>query len=288
MFGSNGLSAADVAAVVRNNDGCCNNGGYGMMNGIGGYGFGEGWWVIIILMALFGGFGYGGFGYGGAGMRGGNGCGCEAAVATVGDIQRGFDNQGVTNKLNGLENGLADGFYSMNNSMLTGFNGVQSAIQNSTMNAMQNTFTLQQAIQSDTVANMQNTNALATQFANCCCENRTGFQKVGYDLATQGNAIQVAIANQTQALMQNQNDNYRALHEEIVANRMEDMKTENANLRSQIQALNLAASQANQNTYLVNQLRPCPQPAYIVANPFCCNGQQYASFQRSGCCAQCA
>lgn len=286
MFGSNGLSAADVAAVVRNNDGCCNNGGYGMMNGIGGYGFGESWWVIIILMALFGGFGYGGFGYGGAGMRGGNGCGCEAAVATVGDIQRGFDNQGVTNKLNGLENGLADGFYSMNNSMLTGFNGVQSAIQNSAMNAMQNTFTLQQAIQSDTVANMQNTNALATQLANCCCENRTGFQQVGYNLATQGNAIQVAIANQTQALMQNQNDNYRALHEEIVANRMEDMKTENANLRSQIQALNLAASQANQNTYLVNQLRPCPQPAYIVANPFCCN--QQVSYQNANCCpSQC-
>ena len=141
------------------------------------------------------------------------------------------------------------------------------------MNAMQNTFTLQQAIQSDTVANMQNTNALATQLANCCCENRTGFQQVGYNLATQGNAIQVAIANQTQALMQNQNDNYRALHEEIVANRMEDMKTENANLRSQIQALNLAASQANQNTYLVNTLRPCPQPAYVVANPFCCNQQ---------------
>lgn len=286
MFGSNGLSAADVAAVVRNNDGCCNNGGYGMMNGIGGYGFGEGWWVIIILMALFGGFGYGGFGYGGAGMRGGNGCGCEAAVATVGDIQRGFDNQGVTNKLNGLENGLADGFYAMNNSMLTGFNGVQSAIQNSTMNAMQNTFTLQQAIQADTVANMQNTNALATQFANCCCENRTGFQQVGYDLATQGNAIQVAISNQTQALMQNQNDNYRALHDEIVANRMEDMRTENANLRSQIQALNLAASQANQNTYLVNQLRPCPQPAYIVANPFCCN--QQVSYQNANCCpSQC-
>lgn len=286
MFGSNGLSAADVAAVVRNNDGCCNNGGYGMMNGIGGYGFGEGWWVIIILMALFGGFGYGGFGYGGAGMRGGNGCGCEAAVATVGDIQRGFDNQGVTNKLNGLENGLADGFYAMNNSMLTGFNGVQSAIQNSAMNAMQNTFTLQQAIQSDTVANMQNTNALATQLANCSCENRTGFQQVGYDLATQGNAIQVAISNQTQALMQNQNDNYRALHEEIVANRMEDMKTENANLRSQIQALNLAQSQANQNTYLVNQLRPCPQPAYIVANPFCCN--QQVSYQNANCCpSQC-
>ena len=172
------------------------------------------------------------------------------------------------------------------NSMLTGFNGVQSAIQNSAMNAMQNTFTLQQAIQSDTVANMQNTNALATQLANCCCENRTGFQQVGYNLATQGNAIQVAIANQTQALMQNQNDNYRALHEEIVANRMEDMKTENANLRSQIQALNLAASQANQNTYLVNTLRPCPQPAYVVANPFCCNQQTTQQFVCSAACGQ--
>lgn len=285
MFGSNGLSAADVAAVVRNNDGCCNYGGYGMMNGMGGYGFGEGWWVIIILAVLFGGFGRNGIGGFGGGC---NPCGCEAAVATVGDIQRGFDNQGVTNKLNGLENGLADGFYSMNNSMLTGFNGVQSAIQNSAMNAMQNTFTLQQAIQSDTVANMQNTNALATQFANCCCENRTGFQKVGYDLATQGNAIQVAIANQTQALMQNQNDNYRALHDELVGYQMRDKDETIAALRSQVQALNLAQSQANQNTYLINQLRPCPQPAYIVANPFCCNGQQYASYQNSGCCAQCA
>ena len=277
MFsGSNGLSAADVAAVMNGNS--CNSNGFG-------YGFGEGWWVIIILFALFGGFGRGFGGYG-AGGSCGSGCGCEGSVASVADVQRGFDNQGVTNKLNGLENGLADGFYSMNNSMLTGFNGVQSAIQNSAMNAMQNTFTLQQAIQSDTVANMQNTNALATQLANCCCENRTGFQQVGYDLTTQGNAIQVAIANQTQALMQNQNDNYRALHEEIVANRMEDMKTENANLRSQIQALNLAQSQANQNTYLVNTLRPCPQPAYVVANPFCCNQQTTQQFVCPSACGQ--
>lgn len=277
MFSSsNGLSAADVAAVMNGNS--CNNGGFG-------YGFGEGWWVIIILFALFGGFGRG---FGGMGSYGGcnSGCGCQSAIATVADVQRGFDNQGVTNKLNGLENGLADGFYSMNSALMSGFNGVNTAIQNSAMNAMQNTNAIQQAIQADTVANMQNTNALATQLANCCCENRTGFQQVGYDLATQGNAIQVAISNQTQALMQNQNDNYRALHDEIVANRMEDMRTENANLRSQIQALNLAQSQANQNTYLVNTLRPCPQPAYVVANPFCCNQQTTQQFVCPTACGQ--
>lgn len=52
MFGSNGLSAADVAAVVRNNDGCCNNGGYGMMNGIGGYGFVRARSLLILWQIL--------------------------------------------------------------------------------------------------------------------------------------------------------------------------------------------------------------------------------------------
>src|SRR5699024_1051470 len=133
---------------------------------------------------------------------------------------------------------------------------------------------------------MQSTDAFSTQLAKSCCASRTGFQQDGYKPPTQAKSIQAAISNQTQALMQNQNDNYRALHDEIVANRMEDMRTENANLRSQIQALNLAQSQANQNTYLVNTLRPCPQPAYVVANPFCCN--QQVSYQNANCCpSQC-
>ena len=35
--------------------------------------------------------------------------------------------------------------------------------------------------------------------------------------------------------------------------------------------LKFAASQAAQNTYLINQLRePCPVPAYVVPNPNCC------------------
>ena len=281
MFGSNGLSAADVAAVVRNNDGCCNYGGYGMMNGMGGYGFGEGWWVIIILAVLFGGFGRNGIG------GGCNPCGCEAAVATVGDVERGFNNQTVVNKLNGLENGLCDGFYAMNTAVLNSTNQLQTAIQQSTVANLQNTYALQNTIQQDTIANMQNTNALSRQFADCCCENRQGQAQIQYELAANSSAITTAIQNQTTALMQNQNDNYRALHDELVSYRMQDKDETIAALRSQVQALNLAQSQANQNTYLVNQLRPCPQPAYIVDNPFCCNGQQYASFQRSGCCAQC-
>lgn len=47
------------------------------------------------------------------------------SAVTQADLQRGFDNQSVMNKLNGLESGLCDGFYAMNTGMLQGFNGVQ-------------------------------------------------------------------------------------------------------------------------------------------------------------------
>ena len=44
-----------------------------------------------------------------------------------------------------------------------------------------------------------------------------------------------------------------------------------ATLQAENQGLRLAASQAAQNAYLVNELRPAPIPAYTVANPYCCN-----------------
>ena len=47
---------------------------------------------------------------------------------------------------------------------------------------MQGNFALQQAINADTVANMQNTNAISTQLANCCCENRAGQKDIQYQM----------------------------------------------------------------------------------------------------------
>ena len=269
MFGYNtfnGPSIADIAAAV---------------NGNNRNGFGDGWWAIIILFALNGGFGFGrnmgGFGFGGVpgwGMFPGYGY----PVATQADIHRGFDNQGVTNKLNGLENGLCDGFYSTNTNILTAANNVQSAVQQSITAGMQNTHLLQDVIQQGTVTGMQNFNALSRQVGDCCCENRQGQMQIMNQMDRDTCAITTAIQQQTQAIMQNDNANYRSLHDELVAYRMQDKDDEIAALRSQVQALNLAASQQNQNTYLVNQLRPCPVPSYQVPNPYCCN--------QGGCCGQ--
>lgn len=40
-------------------------------------------------------------------------------------------------------------------------------------------------------------------------------------------------------------------------------------------------SQANQNSYLLQQLRPCPIPAYTVPNP--CAAPCYSTYQSCGC-----
>ena len=61
----------------------------------------------------------GGFGGGGFGGGGGN---------VFGEVQRGFDTTGINNKLNGLENGLCDGFYAQNTNLLTGFSGISREI----------------------------------------------------------------------------------------------------------------------------------------------------------------
>ena len=240
-------SLADIAAATgngRNND--------GMFGGDGS------WWIIVLFIFTF--FGWGNNGWG----NNGNGGGYAATAATQADIQRGFDNSAVISKLDGISNGLCDGFYSMNNGMLTGFNGINT-------NIMQTGFGIQQAINADTVANMQNTNALQAQLANCCCETREAIQGVNYNMAQNTCALQNTMNNNTRDLLENQNSNTRAILDYLC-------QKETADLRAENQALKLAASQSNQNAVLqaamdantaeiLRRTAPLPVPAYQVPNP---------------------
>ena len=252
MFNSNVPSVADIAAVTDNN---CNN-GYG--------GYGEGWWVLIILFALFGGWGRGG-------AFGGNGAGCDGACATVGDVERGFNNQSTQQRFNGIDQGLCQLGYD-NLAQIT-------SLQNT---VMQGNFGLQQAISNASVANMQGTNALSRQLADCCWETREAIQGVNYNMAMGFNNVTNTICNSTRDITDNQNANTRAILDQINAFRMEDKDAQIRNLETQVQSLNLAVSQRNQNDYLVDQLRPCPVPAYITCNPWGANG--YGGYGYGGCC----
>ena len=240
-------SLADIAAATgngRNNDGM--------------FGRDGSWWIIVLFIFAF--FGWGNNGWG----NNGNGGGYAATAATQADIQRGFDNSAVISKLDGINNGLCDGFYAVNNGMLTGFNGINT-------NIMQTGFGIQQAINADTVANMQNTNALQSQLAQCCCDNREGQAQIRYDMATNACAIQNSINNNTRDILENQNSNTRAILDYLC-------QKETADLRAENQALKLAASQSNQNAVLqaamdantaeiLRRTAPLPVPAYQVPNP---------------------
>ena len=89
-------------------------------------------------------------------------------------------------------------------------------------------------------------------------------------MAMNTSALQQTLCNNTRDIIDNQNANYRALHDEIVANRIEDKNAQIAAQQNEINALRLSASQERQNAYLINPLKPCPEPAYIVPNPNCC------------------
>lgn len=264
MFNSNcGLSAADVAAVTGANG--YNNGGA----------WGNDWWAVIIILALFGGFGNRGGLFGGG--YGGSSCGC-GTPATCSDLQAGFNNQAVTTKLNGLENGLC----SLGYDQLAQMNNIGTQIQ-------QGNFALQQTLNNNAIAQMQDTNAVSRQLADCCCENRAAIKDVQYNAALNNNALLQAINTQTNTIVQNDNANYRALHDELVAYQMQQKDETIAELRTQVQAFNLAVSQRNQNDYLIDKLQPCPTPAYVVPNPNCCYNYGNFGFNNgcgcnNGCC----
>lgn len=240
MFSSNCNTAS--VPLVANIDG--NNGN--------NWNDGSWLWFLIVVFAIFGGWGNGFGGFGGA--NGGVGS----------EIQRGFDNQAVVSKLDGISNGLCDGFYAMNNSMLTGFNGINT-------NIMQTGYGIQQAVNADTVANMQNTNALQSQLANCCCETREAIQGVNYNMATNTCALQNTMNNNTRDIIDSQQAGFRSILDYLCQDKIATLTAENNDLRRAAsqdrQNALLTAAMSTQTNQIINAVNPAPIPAYTVPNP---------------------
>lgn len=174
-------------------------------------------------------FGWGGNGFG---NRGGGGGGC----ATQADVRSAVDQQTLISKLDQQTYGLADSTYALNNTIVNGFHGVDNAV-----------CTLGYQTQ-------QGFNTLGFQMKDCCCETQRLIERGFCDMGQ-------AINTQTRDIIDNQNANYRGIMDFMVQSKMDALRAEN-------EALRLSASQAKQNQYLIDQLRPCPVPAYITCNPF--------------------
>ena len=211
--------------------------------------FGDnGWWIILLF--LFAGWGRGGFG----GFGGG---GYEVAPATQADVRAAVDQQTLISKLDQQTYGLADSTYALTNAINNGFHGVDNAVCTLGHN-MQNGF-----------------NVLGHQISDCCCENgramERGFADLGYAMATQACDTRRAIADSTRDIIESNNAGVRSILDFLTNDKIATLTAEN-------QSLKFAASQAAQNAYLVNELRPCPVPAYNVPNPYCCNNYNGCAF----------
>lgn len=257
-YGEGGaLSASDVALLTGRTG---NDNGNGWADGS------EAWLILLFLL-----FGWGRNGFGGGYGGGQGGVGENYVLAT--------DFATIERKLDGINNGICDSTFALNNTINTGFFGVQNA--------------LCQGFNGLNVAYLQGTNSLASQLASCCCDIRAelangfctigrGIDGINYNSAMNTNAIQQTLCNNTRDIIENANANYRAIHEELVANKLEAKNDRIAELQAQVNGLQLAASQERQNNYLIDQLAPkCPIPAFLTCNPY--TGQTYTNGYSCGC-----
>lgn len=242
-----GYSLSDIAAVSgsRNNDGM----------------FGGDWGAWIILFLIFGLFGNGrGFG----GFGGGNG-GCCEPCATKADLTA----QGIVQKLDGITYGISDSTYALNNSITSGFHGVDNAICNLGYN-VQSGF-----------------NALGHQLSDCCCETQRAIDGVNYNLATQACDTRRAISDSTRDIIENQNCNTRSILDFLVNDKIATLTAENQSLKLQAsqsaQNAFITANQEAQTAELLRRLAPTPTPAYVVPNPNCCYNAQVSFANGCGC-----
>lgn len=198
-------SLADIGALLNNR-----NDGFLEGNGI----------IILILFFLIFGFGGGGLGWGGnSAMQG---------ALTRAELYDGLNDNTIIRKLDGITNGLCDGFYAQNTTMLQGFNGLGSAIA-------ENRFASQQ----------------------CCCETNRNIDAVRYENAR--NTCDIITA---------QNANTQKILDTLCENKIQSLRDKVAEQSQMLQTANFQLSQQAQSANIINTLRPTPIPSYLTCSPY--------------------
>lgn len=196
--------------------------------------FGGDWSAWIILFLLFGMFG-GGYGFGGGFGGFGGGAGLQG-MATRADINEGFALNNLQSGITAIQQGICDSTYALNNSINGGFH------------------------------------SLERQLADCCCGTQRAIDGVNFNIAKGFCDIGNVINTSTRDVLENANNNTRAILDFLTNDKIESLRAEN-------QALKFNASQTNQNAVLMAAMdankaeilrrtgAECPTPAYIVQPP---------------------
>ena len=273
---------------------------YGGNNGNGFFG-GDWAWILLLLLIGGNGWGMGGFGMGGMmpWMMGGmaDGFGLYPWLNNSEHISDGFRDQMLQTSVSSIGDKITSGFGDVATQLCGGFAGVNQAISQTGSGITAAVTGAQNAIAqqlysneigslnrsfAEQTANAQGFNALGSQLANCCCENRLAAAENKYVLATEACATRTASAEQTRDIIDAQNRGTQAILDKLCALELDGVKgqlaaaqRENVGLQNQLNMAAMQASQAAQNAFiqqgfsnevdaLYNRLNTCPVPTTPV------------------------
>ena len=257
------MSAADLAAVVGNSNG---NGG---MDGFGG---GNGWWIILLFLCLFGNGGWGN-GNNGGGMSGGGSNGSVGGLFypfmnQTDTINDGFRDQMLNDNITSIRDGignlstqLCNCCCDMRDTVNQGFYSAEIAASNRQMANMQTAFGLQNAVN-------QGFSNISSQFADCCCENRLANCQTQNIIQREASDTRFADLNNTRDIIQSQSNGIQTILDKLCQLELDGKQDRINDLERQLTMANLAASQTRQTTdiqnSIISELRSCPIPSQPV------------------------
>lgn len=243
---------------------------YPMMGGFGGnggFGFGDGSaiWIILII-ALLGGFGNNGGwgGFGGNSFDNGYAWLSNGQKDIMNQTSDGFNSLHLSNQIEGVR----DGVYGLSNQLCNVGHDVTSAINTTAYNA-------EIAAANRQMANMNTAFDLSRQFADCCCENRLGIANLNSTILSENCADRAALADGLKDVLINQTANTQRILDQLCNDKIDEKNEKIADLQRQLSMKDLQASQIAQNAFisqgfanevdaLYNRLSSCPVPSTPV------------------------
>lgn len=236
-------------------------------NGNGAFGNDNGWWIIIFILLLIGGNGFGnnnggGFGGGGGGFGGGNFL--YPWMNQSDQIHNGFRDQMINSNIDSIQSGVNN----LSTQLCNGFAGVEQGANTRQIADMQQNFANQTAMN-------QSFNALQSQLAQCCCDNRLAVANTQALIQSENCADRAAFSDGLRDVLVNQNQNTQRILDQMCSDKIDAKNEKIADLQNQLNMATLRESQTAQNAFIqqgfaneidqmYNRLSNCPVPSIPV------------------------
>lgn len=252
-----------------------------MMGGFGGSGFGGGYgadWIwIIVLIALFGGWGNNGNGgfFGNNSFDNGYAWLSNGQKDIMNQTSDGFNSLHLSNQIEGVR----DGVYGLSNQLCNSTADVVQTVTNGFSNAEianngRQIANMQQAFNSQ-IATLQGFNNLGSRLDDCCCENRLGIANLNSTILSENCADRAALADGLKDVLINQTANTQRILDQLCNDKIDAKNEKILDLQRQLDMADLKASQIAQNAFisqgfanevdaLYNRLSNCPVPSTPV------------------------